>query len=97
MFLLIVYISGIVVSYPQFRGQIPNGEQVPDPCTDGVWSAVGHANPKGGHERNPFGNDFAASGMVGIYIIMDLICFRFIFAMLWWKYHEMKAAVNIHT
>ncbi|XP_062583183.1 uncharacterized protein LOC134244942, partial [Saccostrea cucullata] len=63
IFVLVVYIARVVVSFPQFQSQIPNGQNVPHPCNDKAWSAVGHANPNGGHERNPFGNDFAALGM----------------------------------
>eukprot|EP00105_Crassostrea_gigas_P028554 XP_011450241.1 PREDICTED: dopamine beta-hydroxylase-like [Crassostrea gigas] len=63
-FLLIACVIHSAISFPQFQDLIPNGKKVPHPCSDGAWSAVGHANPAGGHQRNPFGNDFAATGMV---------------------------------
>lgn len=65
-FLLIACVIHSAVSFPQFQDLIPNGKMVPHPCSDGAWSAVGHANPEGGHQRNPFGNDFAATGMVSL-------------------------------
>lgn len=65
-FLLIACVIHSAISFPQFQDLIPNGKKVPHPCSDGAWSAVGHANPAGGHQRNPFGNDFAATGMVSL-------------------------------
>ena len=43
--------------------KIPNGQQVPHPCKPNyIWHGVGHLNPLGGGDRNPFGEDFARLG-----------------------------------
>lgn len=56
-----------VWGYPQFQNEIPNGDSVPHPCkANYVWRGVGHLNPLGGGDRNPFGLDFKAAGTVGI-------------------------------
>jgi len=49
--------------YYQYQTAIPNGQQVPHPCKPNfIWHGVGHQNPGGGGERNPFGQDFARLG-----------------------------------
>ncbi|XP_048751432.2 tyramine beta-hydroxylase-like isoform X1 [Ostrea edulis] len=43
--------------------KIPNGDSVPHPCKPNyLWHGVGHRNELGGGLRNPFGEDFDASG-----------------------------------
>ena len=43
-------------AFPRYKDQIPNGYNVPHPCTDNVkWDGVGHINLSGGGPRNPFG------------------------------------------
>ncbi|XP_070189002.1 temptin-like [Littorina saxatilis] len=51
-----------VWSYPEYRDYIPNGNNVLNPCDATIWIGVGHENPMGGGQRNPFGLDFAAAG-----------------------------------
>ena len=57
----------MVSGYPYFQTHIPNGPNVPNPCLpDAAWPGVGHKNPAGAGERNPFGLDFAQSGFVSV-------------------------------
>ncbi|KAK3604320.1 hypothetical protein CHS0354_025447 [Potamilus streckersoni] len=50
-------------AYQIFQARIPNGNAVPDPCNaNQIWIGVGHQNPLGGGNRNPFGLDFDAAG-----------------------------------
>ena len=51
-------------AYPRFRDIIPNGYNVPNPCTHGKWKGVGHEKEVGGGARNPFGLDFKKNGLV---------------------------------
>lgn len=45
--------------------QIPNGQSVPHPCKPNfIFHGVGHINPKGGGDRNPFGIAFENAGLV---------------------------------
>jgi len=61
LFIVVQAVSG----YPQFQSYIPNGNRVPNPCLpDTTWMGVGHKNPAGGGDRNPFGLDFERSGYV---------------------------------
>ncbi|XP_033727143.1 peptidyl-glycine alpha-amidating monooxygenase A-like [Pecten maximus] len=53
-----------VWGYRHFQDEIPNGAIVPHPCkTNFVWWGVGHLNPRGGGNINPFGKDFKNAGM----------------------------------
>ena len=50
-----------------FQDRIPNGDRIPHPCKiNDIWQGVGHQNPLGGGELNPFGEDFNANGQVFI-------------------------------
>ena len=45
----------MVMGHPYYRERIPNGYSVPDPCSGGIWEAVGHYDPL--HhtiQKNPF-------------------------------------------
>ncbi|XP_069121902.1 DBH-like monooxygenase protein 1 [Argopecten irradians] len=54
---------GTVLGYPSFQNAIPNGGEVPHPCkVNYIWRGVGHLNPLGGGDRNPFGVDFMNAG-----------------------------------
>lgn len=55
--LFIAILAATVLSFPGFRNDIPNGNNVPNPCAgqSGVWQGVGHAGEPGGGPRNPFG------------------------------------------
>ena len=50
--------------YFNYQSNIPNGNRVPDPCSnsDGLWAGVGHQRSQGAGARNPFGTAFAAAG-----------------------------------
>jgi len=51
--------------YPSFQSRIPNGDSIPHPCDATLlWAGVGHWNPRGSGERNPFGRDFETNGKV---------------------------------
>ena len=53
------------LTYPMFKSELPNGDQVPHPCKPNfLWHGVGHLNSKGGGPRNSFGVDFANNGNV---------------------------------
>ena len=61
----------LIAAYPGFQNAIPNGNRVPNPCSDpesgDIWQGVGHVNPAGGgrgEPRNPFGKDFEDNGKV---------------------------------
>jgi hypothetical protein len=57
--LAIMTIAATVDGYSMYQTYIPNGLNVPNPCTMGaVWPGVGHQNTAGGGDRNPFGADF---------------------------------------
>ncbi|XP_013085980.2 temptin-like isoform X1 [Biomphalaria glabrata] len=65
MYKLIVFavLLEVCSAFPSFRGRIPNGFNVTNPCpSGGVWQAVGHFNSTAGGETNPFGDDFASTG-----------------------------------
>lgn len=53
----IVILAATVIGFPWFRNDIPNGNNVPNPCAgqSGVWQGVGHDQEPGGGSRNPFG------------------------------------------
>ena len=55
--LLIAILAATVLGFPWFRNDIPNGNNVPNPCAGqaGVWQGVGHDTEPGGGLRNPFG------------------------------------------
>ncbi|KAH9504986.1 hypothetical protein Btru_061338 [Bulinus truncatus] len=60
---LLAAVLQTVTGFPSFRALIPNGDSVPDPCTPGsLWQAVGHYDPVGWGDFNPFGNDFESAG-----------------------------------
>ncbi|XP_033732124.1 dopamine beta-hydroxylase-like [Pecten maximus] len=62
-FLIVLLCVGTVWGYPRFQNEIPNGGEVPHPCkVNFTWIGVGHMNPSGGRDRNPFGLDFANAG-----------------------------------
>ncbi|XP_048777994.1 temptin-like [Ostrea edulis] len=53
----------LLAAAPFYRGMFPNGYNVPNPCANDLWQAVGHMDPY--HhtmEKNQFGKDFAAAG-----------------------------------
>ncbi|KAJ8300821.1 hypothetical protein KUTeg_022340 [Tegillarca granosa] len=57
----------LVASFPYFQNKIPNGDSVPHPCKPNyLFHGVGHINPKGGGDRNPFGIAFKDAGMVSV-------------------------------
>ena len=56
------------MSFREFKLQIPNGDNVPNPCVENTkWNAPGHLNILGGGPRNPFGEDFDKEGMVSLF------------------------------
>ncbi|CAL1534136.1 unnamed protein product [Lymnaea stagnalis] len=58
-------VATVILGHPSFKGLIPNGDKVPNPCpAGGVWPGVGHFNISGGGERNPFGVDFEAANLI---------------------------------
>ena len=62
---------------------IPNGDRIPHPCGDDhVWGGVGHYQPGGGGQRNPFGEDFAANSLVSLALF---IVFPFLSFFLFWR------------
>ena len=57
-----------VMSFREFKLQIPNGDNVPNPCVENTkWNAPGHLNILGGVPRNPFGEDFDKEGRVNLF------------------------------
>ncbi|XP_048241452.1 uncharacterized protein LOC124142783 [Haliotis rufescens] len=53
------FIVGVSQGFRYFQDTIPNGDSVPHPCkVNFLWRGVGHNNPQGGGDRNPFGLDF---------------------------------------
>ena len=57
-----------VMSFRDFKLQIPNGDNVPNPCVENTkWNAPGHLNILGGGPRNPFGEDFDKEGRVNLF------------------------------
>ena len=47
----------------RYEKKIPNGDKVPHPCKPNtIWQRVGHIDPAGEGERNPFGIAFAEAG-----------------------------------
>ncbi|XP_046576525.1 tyramine beta-hydroxylase-like [Haliotis rubra] len=57
--LLACFIIGVSHGYRHYQDDLPNGDAVPHPCkTNFLWRGVGHKNPQGGGDRNPFGLDF---------------------------------------
>jgi dopamine beta-monooxygenase len=62
---LVVVAVSVVYSYPQFRMEIPNGMNVPNPCVPNTtWDGVGHKAQGGAGPRNPFGVTFETNGEV---------------------------------
>lgn len=60
--LLCSFNVGIIDSYSDFVGKIPNGNKVPNPCSNDpvdFWFGVGHQSSGGADARNQFGIDFA--------------------------------------
>jgi len=54
---------GVSLAYPSYQDIIPNGNNVNHPCKVNYrWPGLGHLNPLGGGERNPFGEDFSRLG-----------------------------------
>lgn len=54
-----------VEAFPKYRQEIPNGNQVPNPCNQStIWAGVGHQAKEGAGPRNPFGLDWAANDHV---------------------------------
>lgn len=45
----------MAAAYAGFRGDIPNGNAVRNPCDNGIWPGVGHILQQGGGPRNQFG------------------------------------------
>ncbi|KAK7094627.1 dopamine beta-hydroxylase-like [Littorina saxatilis] len=68
MRMLLYLVSAIALwsvchGYYNYQTKVPNGQHVPHPCKPNfIWHGVGHLNPLGGGERNPFGKDFARLG-----------------------------------
>ena len=57
----------MVMSFSDFKLEIPNGDNVPNPCVANTkWKAPGHTNILGGGKRNPFGEDFDKAGRVSL-------------------------------
>ncbi|XP_062584034.1 temptin-like [Saccostrea cucullata] len=58
--LTVLFLSFSVFGLPGYRLKIPNGINVPNPCTNvfGLWNGVGHNIANGGGSLNPFGQDF---------------------------------------
>ncbi|KAK3091526.1 hypothetical protein FSP39_020508 [Pinctada imbricata] len=56
----VVQFIGVCFAFPGYRSRIPNGMNVPNPCsnTSGVWKGVGHNVEGGGGPRNVFGKAF---------------------------------------
>ncbi|XP_048241437.1 uncharacterized protein LOC124142797 [Haliotis rufescens] len=53
------FIIGASHGFRHYQDTIPNGDSVPHPCKNNfLWRGVGHKNPQGGGNRNPFGLDF---------------------------------------
>ncbi|KAL5018834.1 hypothetical protein ScPMuIL_004556 [Solemya velum] len=54
------------LAHQGYRMRIPNGLEVPNPCSTGqVWNAVGHMQPGSNfQQRNPFGQSFARHGLM---------------------------------
>ncbi|KAK3590359.1 hypothetical protein CHS0354_020680 [Potamilus streckersoni] len=63
LFVLLLWLMHFVGCYQIFQDLIPNGNIVPHPCkANYIWRGVGHLNPLGGGQRNPFGLAFHAAG-----------------------------------
>nr|XP_022288839.1 temptin-like isoform X2 [Crassostrea virginica] len=66
MALAIIAVANVYTGFghPGYRLKIPNGINVPNPCTNvgGLWNAVGHNVEIGGGTLNPFGKDFVEAG-----------------------------------
>ena len=46
----------VVWSHKTYQALIPNGETVPNPCSSGMWGAIGHFSPAHENgEKNKFG------------------------------------------
>ncbi|XP_046360947.2 uncharacterized protein LOC124138380 isoform X1 [Haliotis rufescens] len=53
----------LTTAFKMFQERLPNGDRVPNPCSQGdVWGGVGHLVPGGQGSRNPFGEDFHKEG-----------------------------------
>ncbi|KAK3588010.1 hypothetical protein CHS0354_014541 [Potamilus streckersoni] len=65
VWLNIIYLISYVTCYLQFQTIIPNGNNVINPCAKrATWKGVGHKNPDGGDNLNPFGKDFFNFGKI---------------------------------
>ncbi|KAK3577799.1 hypothetical protein CHS0354_024842 [Potamilus streckersoni] len=65
VFFILLILMHSNVAYKIFLDVIPNGKNVFNPCAvDVVWIGVGHKNPEGGGDRNPFGTAFEANRKV---------------------------------
>lgn len=63
--ILLIHFLQFCFPYQEYKQKIPNGNKVPHPCGYNIaWGGVGHENPNGGGDRNPFGRDFDANGKV---------------------------------
>ncbi|OWF46130.1 tyramine beta-hydroxylase-like [Mizuhopecten yessoensis] len=61
--LIVLLCFSSALGFPSFQDEIPNGGEVPHPCkANHIWRGVGHLNPLGGGDRNPFGADFQNAG-----------------------------------
>ncbi len=63
-------------AYPGYKEKIPNGDTVPNPCSEDegdFWAGVGHKDPAGGGKLNPFGEDFKKNGYVGTFLVFSLL------------------------
>ena len=66
--LILALLLGTAKGYNIYHTEIPNGDKVPNPCTDNFaskWKGVGHKNVGGGGDLNIFGKDFFQAGKVG--------------------------------
>ncbi|OWF46513.1 Tyramine beta-hydroxylase [Mizuhopecten yessoensis] len=62
--LISVLFASTVWGYRHLQDEIPNGGGVPHPCkANYIWGGVGHLDPHGGGDINPFGLDFKNAGM----------------------------------
>ena len=68
---MVVLLAPPVGGFRHYQKHVPNGADVRHPCIAFyTWHGLGHYNRNGGGDRNPFGRDFAANGMVSIHFGM---------------------------